>query len=81
MLQHSDRRLTARWAKSGPPHAVGVFTLSACLGRQPKGGRVRKPAGFVAALARGPMGPRCAPLLSSGLPDAIRVGPNGRKVL
>jgi hypothetical protein len=39
MLKHSDRRQNAlaprRWAKSGPPHAVGVFTLltsaAACL--------------------------------------------------
>ncbi len=55
MLPHSDPRnlwLATRWrAKSGPPHAAGVFTLSACLGRQSKGGRVMKPAGCVAALA------------------------------
>jgi hypothetical protein len=56
MLKHSDRRLTQRWAKIGPP----------------LWDRIRKPAGFVAALARGPKGPRCGPLLSSGLPDAIR---------
>ncbi len=65
MLKHSDRRSTRRWAKSGPPLR----------------GRVRKPAGCVAALVRGPKGPRCAPLLSSGLPDAIRVTQNGRKTL
>ncbi len=65
MLTHSERRATPRWAKIGPPLR----------------GRVRKPAGFVVTLARGPKGPRCAPLLSSGLPDAIRVTRIGRKVL
>jgi hypothetical protein len=65
MLKHNDRRSTRRWAKIGPPLR----------------GRTRKPAGFVATLARGPKGPRCAPLLSSGLPDAIRAIRNGRKVL
>jgi hypothetical protein len=69
MLKHSDRRQNAlaprRWAKIGPPLR----------------GRVRKPAGFVATLARGPIGPRCAPLLSSGLPDAIRAIQIGRKAL
>lgn len=59
MLKHSDRRSTWWWSKSGPPRR----------------GRVRKPAGCVATLARGPKGPRCAPLLSSGLPDAMQVLP------
>ena len=46
----------------------------------PLRGRVRKSAGFVTALA-GATSPCCALFLSSGLPDAIRVGLNGRKVL
>ena len=64
MLPHGDRRLTPRWAKIGPPLQ----------------GRVRKSAGFVAALA-GATSPCCVQLLSSGLPDTIRVNRIGRKVL
>jgi hypothetical protein len=64
MLKHSERRETPRWAKIGPPLR----------------GRLRKPAGCVAALA-GATSPCCAPLLSSGLPEAIRVTRIGRKVL
>lgn len=36
MPMHSDRRMTQRWAKSGPPQR----------------GRIRKPAGVVALLAQ-----------------------------
>ena len=64
MLKHSERGETPRWAKIGPPFQ----------------GRVRKSAGFVAALA-GATSPCSAPRLSSGLLDAIRVIQNGRKVL
>jgi hypothetical protein len=35
------------------------------------------PLDFVATLARGPTGPRCAPLLASGLPKVITVPPSG----
>ncbi len=46
----------------------------------PRWVRDKKPAGFVAALA-GATSPCCAPLLSSGLPVAIRVTRIARKVL
>jgi len=31
MLSHSDRRLTLRWAKSGPPLAVASGSPSDCV--------------------------------------------------
>ena len=65
MPMHSERRATRRWVKIGPPLQ----------------GRARKPDGFVATLARGPLGPLSALLLSSGLPDASRVPLDCRKVL
>jgi hypothetical protein len=65
MPKHSERGETPRWAKIGPP-------LRGC---------VRKPAGFVMPLAGGNQPLASAPFLSSGLPDAIRAGLNGRKVL
>jgi len=59
---YRDRRATRQSAKSGPPLR----------------GRLGKPAGGVATLARGPTGPRCAPLLPSGLPKTITVCISGR---
>lgn len=41
----------------------------------------RRAAGFVTTLARGPIGPRCVPLLSSGSPVVIRPDQSGGKVL
>jgi hypothetical protein len=55
------------------------FGLLAQIG-PPLRGHMRKSAGFVMSLA-GATSPCCAPLLSSGLPDAIRVTRIARKVL
>jgi hypothetical protein len=44
---------------------------------RPFGVALGSPLDVVATLARGPTGPRCAPLLASGLPKAITVRPVG----
>ncbi len=64
MVFHRDRRAMRQSAKSGPP-------LRDRLGNS---------AGGVATLARGPTGPRYAPLLPGGLPKTITVIPTGREV-
>ena len=63
-----------------PMHRDRRVTLFRAKIGPPLWGRVSKPAGFVAVLAEA-TSLCCAPLLSSGLADAIREGQNGRKVL
>lgn len=62
---------TWRWAKIGLSRAKGVFILSACLDRQSKWDRVRKPAGCVALSFLGLAGGRLARIADRSCPAGL----------